>query len=137
MQDEFQMAESDDFPALPSAGVGSNKTDFSSSQSVLSGLLGRELGAVGEKGRVGSSALNTPSDQPSTTNNSGLLVNLNTAAGTGSVNSVTPLSKEMKFGLAGLLEIIRGTDKVRWCSLLTCCYCFLFSFYGLLLTPHI
>lgn len=54
---------------------------------------------------------------------SGLLANLGLLGSTSPASQAT-MSKEMKFGLAGLLEIIRSTDKVR--SLLCWSFCFVF-----------
>lgn len=61
---------------------------------------------------VSSGVLGATPQQPG--GSSGLLANLGLAvSSTSSPASQTTMSKEMKFGLAGLLEIIRSTDKVR------------------------
>lgn len=121
--DDFHsLTENEDFPALPTT----SKSDAGSiglmgSNSVIGKESGASiLGAVGsavEKGRassIGSSAGDSSSVLGATPQQasgaSGLLANLNAAAA--STSHQVNMSKEMKFGLAGLLETIRGTDKV-------------------------
>lgn len=141
----------EDFPALPGSS-GSSKLDHSSSISLGSvgssnSLFGLDiLGSGGDKasavGAVGSlrsgvSALSGHSNNTSaadagpspvssgilgtTPGGSGLLANLGLATSTPA--SQTAMSKEMKFGLAGLLEIIRSTDKVKDISRLDSARC--------------
>ncbi len=123
--DDFQsLTENEDFPALPT----SSKVDVSGSLGLMSGSVigkdfgGSPLGAVGsavEKGRassIGSSHNDSSSvlgatPQQASGGSSGLLANLNAAAA--SAPNPASMGKEMKYGLAGLLEVIRGTDKVR------------------------
>ena len=59
---------------------------------------------------VPNSVLGASPQQPG--GSSGLLANLGLAASS-APSTTTAMSKEMKFGLAGLLDIIRSTDKVR------------------------
>jgi hypothetical protein len=113
--DDFHsLTENEDFPALPTA----SKTDGLVSKDSAASVLGA-VGSAVEKGRassIGSSHGDSSSvlgatPQQASGGTSGLLANLNTAVSSTPVP--TNMTKEMKYGLAGLLEIIRGTDKVR------------------------
>jgi hypothetical protein len=128
--------EKEDFPALP----GSQKHSDSGATS-LHGLAGRDLGLVGggasgAAGNIGSSAQaaqaaqaatqsagqgdysggafgNAGFDRTSGLNISGLIAgSAGGAPGAGASGGATATSTEARFGLGGLLDIIRMTDKV-------------------------
>lgn len=91
------------------SAIGLNGSGSTSSLDQNSGLFSSNLGAVGMGSARGNSigGLGSPIDNSM---QQGLLANLTTSTST----PIAPInSKEAKFGLLGLLEVIKATDKVR------------------------
>jgi hypothetical protein len=158
IREEDFTIEKEDFPALP----GSQKHSDSGAASSLHGLAGRDLGLVGAgagsggaAGSIGSSQhqQQLQTQQQSTEYVGGAFATLGTPgfdrangglnfsgllgpqAVQGGSSTGVATSAETRFGLGGLLDIIRMTDKVRlvaspmlsYCLVLGCITCVAFT----------